>query len=377
MKSIIKALAIWFILLMSVMTALVPAQGHVLALEFGEARLVLLPASQTVNVNTTFNVDIHVQANGELINGVAARLDFDPSKLGVNYLTPRTNWNGKTATLLQVTSLDNVTGLVDFSAGILGDTATGDFTIATVNFIAKATAANTSINFHFSSPPTRNTNIAGGGVSVLGTATGASLIITGASGSISQSPQLVSIAVTPPNPSVAAGLTRQFTAIGTYSDKSSADITNQVTWKSSNQASATIETTGKANPGLLTGLAAGTTTVTASLGALSAVTTLTVTKVEEKPVASPSEPKTAPTAPSTPPTSPSPGAVPGAVTPTGEPKTTNAPPKAPAQVPVTPGASQESPAAPAAMIDWRLIGGIGSGVVILIVIICLSLRRRA
>ena len=51
---------------------------------------------------------------------------------------------------------------------------------------------------------------------------------------------LTSIAVTPANPSVAKGLTQQFTATGTYTDGSTADLTSQVTWASATPSVATI-----------------------------------------------------------------------------------------------------------------------------------------
>ena len=41
---------------------------------------------------------------------------------------------------------------------------------------------------------------------------------------------LVSIAVTPANPTIAAGLTTQMTATGTFSDGSTGDLTDDVTW---------------------------------------------------------------------------------------------------------------------------------------------------
>src|SRR5271166_3028834 len=44
---------------------------------------------------------------------------------------------------------------------------------------------------------------------------------------------LVSIAVTPANPSIAAGKQQQFTATGTYSDGSHQDLTSSATWTSS------------------------------------------------------------------------------------------------------------------------------------------------
>ena len=52
-------------------------------------------------------------------------------------------------------------------------------------------------------------------------------------------PTLQSIAVTPANPSIAAGTTQQFSATGTYSDASTADLTGSVTWSSGTSATAT------------------------------------------------------------------------------------------------------------------------------------------
>ena len=88
--------------------------------------------------------------------------------------------------------------------------------------------------------------------------------------------ELVSIAVTPADPSIASGQTQQFTATGTYTDASTADITTEVTWASSNTDVATIgESTG-----LATAVAAGTAEITATQGAISGGTTLTVTAAE-------------------------------------------------------------------------------------------------
>src|SRR5437773_1614005 len=83
---------------------------------------------------------------------------------------------------------------------------------------------------------------------------------------------LVSIGVTPANPNLPQGLTRQFTATGTYSDNSTQDLTAQVAWSSSNTGVATIDSAG-----LATSVAAGTTTITATMGGVSGSTTPTVT----------------------------------------------------------------------------------------------------
>ena len=87
---------------------------------------------------------------------------------------------------------------------------------------------------------------------------------------------LSSIAVTPTNPSIAKGLTKQFIATGTYSDNTTQDITSLVTWSSSAGSVATISNAA-GSKGLATSVVAGSTTITATLGAVSGTTTLTVT----------------------------------------------------------------------------------------------------
>jgi trimeric autotransporter adhesin len=84
---------------------------------------------------------------------------------------------------------------------------------------------------------------------------------------------LTSIAVTPASPAhLKVGATQQFTATGTFSDNSTADISSTVTWASGSTATATISASG-----LATGVAAGTTQITAATsGVTSPGVTLTV-----------------------------------------------------------------------------------------------------
>jgi hypothetical protein len=110
--------------------------------------------------------------------------------------------------------------------------------------------------------------------------------ITATSGAISgsttltvTSATLVSIAVTPDNPSIADGLTQQFTATGTYTDASTQDLTAVVTWLSSDTGKATISNAAGSN-GLATASEIGVTTITAVSGLISDSTTLTVTPAE-------------------------------------------------------------------------------------------------
>jgi hypothetical protein len=85
-------------------------------------------------------------------------------------------------------------------------------------------------------------------------------------------PTLTTISVTAPKLSIAKGLTDPFTATGTYSDNSTQDLTSQVTWVSQTEADATISTGGVA-----TGVAIGSSKITATLGSVSGNATLTVT----------------------------------------------------------------------------------------------------
>ncbi len=105
-----------------------------------------------------------------------------------------------------------------------------------------------------------------------------STTIQATSGSISGSttltvtaPALVSIALTPANPSVPAGQPQQFTATGTYTDGSHQNLTTTATWTSSAPSIATV------SAGLATTLSAGSTTIQATSGSISGSTTLTVT----------------------------------------------------------------------------------------------------
>lgn len=100
----------------------------------------------------------------------------------------------------------------------------------------------------------------------------------GGSGGGSSGPSIAtlsSIAITPANPGMLPGTTKQLTATGTYSDGTTKDITSSVTWFSSETTIATISSTVGSN-GLVTSLAAGTTTITASSGSISGSTLLTV-----------------------------------------------------------------------------------------------------
>ena len=96
---------------------------------------------------------------------------------------------------------------------------------------------------------------------------------------------LSSLAVSPVNPTVGVGGIQNFVATGTYSDGSTANLTSSAAWSSSANAVLTIQSTGQSNPGVATGVTAGSATVTASVGSVSGATQVTV-KVNLPPLTS-------------------------------------------------------------------------------------------
>ena len=102
-----------------------------------------------------------------------------------------------------------------------------------------------------------------------GTVTAAVGAISGSSTVIVKSQQ--SITVSPGNPLLGNGMQQQFTAMASYGDSTTEDISSYVTWGSDTPTVATINSQGVA-----TAAGAGQATISASTGAVAGTTTLTV-----------------------------------------------------------------------------------------------------
>jgi trimeric autotransporter adhesin len=123
-------------------------------------------------------------------------------------------------------------------------------------------------------------------VGISGVATGQSAgttTITAKIGTISASAplivegsSLVSIKITPQSLKLPATIETQLTATGTFSDGEQLDLTSAVTWTSSTASVATVSNSAD-SPGVATGVAPGTTTVSAAFAGISATTPLTIT----------------------------------------------------------------------------------------------------
>src|SRR5438552_10142876 len=85
-------------------------------------------------------------------------------------------------------------------------------------------------------------------------------------------PTLTSIAISPTTPQVEKGKTITLQAFGTYDDGTRKQVKSGVSWSSDAHGVATIDS----NTGVLTGIAAGTATITADAQALESTASATV-----------------------------------------------------------------------------------------------------
>jgi uncharacterized protein YjdB len=96
--------------------------------------------------------------------------------------------------------------------------------------------------------------------------------VSGSTGLTVSTAHLVSIAITPSNPTIAKGTSLKFTVTGTFSDASTATNLSGVSWKSNHPNIAQVRGSGLAH-----GKKAGSVTITATVsGVPPATTTLTV-----------------------------------------------------------------------------------------------------
>ena len=185
------------------------------------------------------------------------------SVLGISGFTyvPITITNGSTATLLSIALTPQSPTIVkgatrQFTAtGTYSDNSTQDVTTRvtwTSSDTSKATIGSTGLaaGIDFGSATITAT---------LGSVFGST--------SVNIVTPLLSIAVTPSNPSIVNGTTVQLKATGTYYDSSTHDLTTQVIWSSSDNTKATVSSTG-----LVTAIATGSTTLTAASGNISGST---------------------------------------------------------------------------------------------------------
>lgn len=267
-------------------------------------RIEISPASPiTVNVGTPRTLTItaiYSNSTTQDVSGASTVVSADPTVLTVSGVTLTglgtkvatttitATYQGQTATAtvtvngqnpLTSISINNVPTTALAVGATVNLVATGVFADGTSQDVtAQATWASSaaSVASVGSTGATAGqvTGVAAGTFTV--TATVGSVVGTSATMTVSAK-KLVSIAITPSNPTLQVGLTNQaFTATGTYDDTSTADVTQQASWSSSNAAVLTV-VAGGANAGRVSTVAAGAATVTATIGSVSGTDQVTVT----------------------------------------------------------------------------------------------------
>lgn len=373
MKTLIKTSLL--LILVAFLTSFLPAglaRAQGTTVEVNNGNPIILNAGQTLAGSPNGGIPVTVRnlPNPGARNGLAAftfRFTWDPAVVRMDSAkasTSSADWSG-----MFPGNIDNQNGVLT-SAGFTTTYSTSDIILLYFGVTAVGKpGTSTSISVAVVSLGMSN-GTADDIIYVSASPVSAPVKISSTPISTSTAPKLVSITVTS-NPSISVGSTRQLAAIGSYDDTGVADITSQVAWTSSNEAAATVQTIGTAKPGLAAGLAAGTTTIKATLGTVSATTQLTVTRPEEKAVTPPAPPAQPP---GTPPQTGTPAKPPA----TNPPAATQTQP--PAGAPTTaPGAPQSppEPSGTAGTINWWLIGGLAAGLIVLGVGGYFLLRKRA
>jgi hypothetical protein len=308
---------VWSSLTPSVAT--ITASGSVTATGVGTSAIQAtsgsVTSSATLTVTATALVSIAVTAprlsiaKGDSEQFTATGTFSDNS---TQNLTGSVTWSSQTNSVATVTAGGSVTAegfgtsKIQAASGAINGSATLTVTAATLVSIAvtapslsiaKGTSEQLTATGTFSDNSTQNltssvawtsqtTSVAA--VTSGGLVTGAGLgtsNIQAASGAINGSATLtvtaatlVSIAVTPVNPTIGTTGTEQFTATGTFSDNSTQNLTTTVTWSSSNTGIATISNAAGTN-GLASAVANGTSTIQAALGAVNGSTILTASAI--------------------------------------------------------------------------------------------------
>jgi uncharacterized protein YjdB len=145
---------------------------------------------------------------------------------------------------------------------------------ATGNFDDGSTQVLTSVQWSSSATSVLTVDANGLGLAIApgtSTVTATSGVIAATASVTVSTATLVSLDIAPSNSFMPAGAAKQFTAVGHFSDSSNQDMTQSVVWSSSSPSIASIN-----NTGAVTSFLTGSTTITATSGAISRATVLTV-----------------------------------------------------------------------------------------------------
>lgn len=257
-----------------------PSIAQNTALQFAATAVFTDNSTQDVTTVSTWSssdTSIATISNASGSNGRAQSLSAGSTTITSQYLgqTGSTSLTVTNATLVSIVITPDSPSVANGFAqqfratGSYSDSSTQDLTDA-VTWASTSTGVATISNAAGSNGLAQSVNP--GTTTITATSNG----ITGSTSLSVTAAILQSIAIAPASGGVPAGYQRPFSATGHYSDGTSADVTSQVSWSTEDATIANIQSGGGANNGLLSGVAPGTTGVTASLGAISQTVPVTV-----------------------------------------------------------------------------------------------------
>jgi Bacterial Ig-like domain (group 2) len=236
--------------------SLLPGAFCTVSVKFAPTTTGLKSGTLTVTDNTSAGTET-VGLSG---TGTAPALTLSPTSLTFGNQNLNTTSAAQTILITSSGTANSVISAIGVSGDYLQSNTCGPFP----KTLAPVATCSVAVNFK---PTVNGTRIGVLTITDNSAAGSDTANLTGTGDSIT----LSSIAVTPANPTKIVAGTQQFVATATYSDNSTADVTSSATWGSSNTAVATISATG-----LATAVASGTSNISATIGAVSGSTLLTV-----------------------------------------------------------------------------------------------------
>lgn len=209
--------------------------------------------------------------------GVASGVNQGTANISASFSYAGASQTGKTGLTVSSATLNKIT--LTSTAALIAPAAT-----AQVN--AKGTwtdgsSQNVNVYATWSSSDTTVATVGTSGI-VTGQSSGTATItakvgsLSATLGIVVEGSTLQSIKITPSNLKLPATIETQLIATGTFTDGKQLDLTSAVTWTSSTPSVATVSN-ASVTPGVATGVATGSTTISASFSGITTSTTLTVT----------------------------------------------------------------------------------------------------
>ncbi|MEK7353286.1 MAG: Ig-like domain-containing protein, partial [Chloroflexota bacterium] len=231
MNRVKLALITIFLIALSMPAGVAQAAGT--TIEVNNGTPITLNVAGSINATASNGIPVTVKGLPNLgapNNGLAGfRFDFTWDKNVITLGTPRAAAAAGWDTILPGTP-NNTAGTLT-STGFTTTYATDNVTLLYLGVTAVgAGGSSTSINVTITSLGDKD------GVNIPATSVNATVQISLGT--------LQSIAVTPANPSIVRGQTKQFTATGNYSSGVTQNITGTATWTSSNTGVATVNSAG-------------------------------------------------------------------------------------------------------------------------------------